>query len=125
MGSFGLLALALGFIAGALYLHKRHAYWVGFGLATVAGILLAVTTQGRWAAALIGQIPHAPFVIVGVGAVIIGLDIRDKRPDRPAVMLAIFVPMFLALAVADVPHVVAAIGNALNHVGTDTANSAR
>jgi hypothetical protein len=123
MGSLGLLLLAVGFIGGGLYLHKRRAAWPGFITVALGGVLLAVTAQGQWAAGMVGRIPYAAFGIVLAAALVIALDIRDKRPDRPAVMMVAIAPMFLALGVAQVPHVFDLIGHALNSVGSDTANS--
>jgi len=125
MGSLGLLALAAGLTALGLYIHKRNGYWIGFGLVLTGGIVLAVTAQGQWAAHLVGRIPYAPLIILVAGVAVIGYDIRDKRPDKAAVMLALFVPMFLALGVAQIPDAFAAIGNAMSHIGNDTATSSQ
>jgi peptidoglycan/LPS O-acetylase OafA/YrhL len=125
MGSLGLLLLAVGFIVVGLYMHKRRAAWPGFIAVALGGVVLTTTAQGRWAAGLVSHIPYAALWIVVGGAVVIGLDLRDRRPDRPAVMMAAIVPLFLALAIAQVPHVIDAIGTAVNHVGNDTAHSTR
>lgn len=125
MGSFGLLALAAGLTALGLYIHKRHGYWIGFGMVLLGGIVLAVTVQGQWAAHLVAQIPYAPLFILAVGSTVIVLDIKDRRPDKPAVWLALTVPMFLALGVAQVPDAFAAIGHAMSHISTDTTTSSK
>jgi hypothetical protein len=56
---------------------------------------------------------------------VIGLDIKDKRPDKPAVYLALTVPMFLALGIAQTPDVFDAVSDALAHLGSDTQAATR
>jgi hypothetical protein len=123
--AIGLIALALALAAIGLYMHKRHAYWPGFVLVAIAGVLLAVTAQGQWIARMIGQIPYAPFAIMAIGLVVIGLDIKDKRPDKPAVYLALTVPMFLALGIAQTPDVFNAVSDALAHLGVEAQAASR
>jgi hypothetical protein len=120
MNGWGAFLLGGGLVGLTLYVHKRRLTWVALALGLFAGVLIAVSTLGRWVADLGEKIPYVPLIIVIAGLVVIGLDIRDKRPDKPSVLFAIIVPMFFAAGIGQLPQVITEIGAAFSQVGSET-----
>lgn len=113
----------------ALYVHRRRLGWAALILAAVAGTLLGASVLARlvgymtgWA----GWVAFLPFLLVLTGLVVIALDLRDKKPDKPAVLFAVLVPLFLAAAWAQAPTVLDNIGDAFGDLGANvSANTGR
>lgn len=122
MTGWGVFLLGGGLIALSLYVHKRRLTWVALILGLFAGVLIAISAIGGWLSALGSKIPYAPLILVVVGAVTIALDIRDKRPDKPAVLFAMIIPTFFAAGLTQLPTVVQDIGSAFSQVGSKTPN---
>lgn len=122
MASWGAFILGGGLIALAMYVHKRNLTWVALGLALIAGVLIAVSTIGGWMRDLGGHIPYLPLLLVLAAAAVIGLDLRDKRPDKPAVILMMIVPTFFAVGLGQLPDLFDLISSGLSNMGTTSAN---
>jgi len=127
LAGWGLLVLAGAIAWAAMKCHTRRAYWLGFGLAVVAGALFGISTWLVGIAMWIGQIPFLALAVVVVGGISIYLDLRDKQPDRAAVLFAMMMPLFIAPAVIDLPNALALIGNGFANLGDhlNTATKAR
>lgn len=105
------------------YLHKRRLTWVAIALALISGILIAASPLGGWMRYLAGLIPYLALFILIVGTAVIGLDIRDKRPDKPSVIFSMIVPTFFALGLSQMPGMFDAIGTGFQKVGTEASTN--
>jgi len=114
---WGLFVLAGTIAYLAFKAHGRRAENLGFGLAVVAGVLFALSTWLVGITNWLAQVPFLPLAVVLVGAFTIYLDLRDKRPDRPAVLFALLVPLFIAPAIVELPAAAAMIGEGFRHFG--------
>lgn len=103
MVGFGLLLLGLGLLGVGLFAHKRRFGWVGFALGVLAGLLLVVSPPAAWLSARSNPWPAVCLVLLLALGIGIGADLRDKRPDKMAIIGAAFVPMLLVVSLAQVP----------------------
>jgi len=113
----GTLAVAAALLFAALRIHKsvgrrpKFTKPAGVILALVAGLALLTTFVGSWLGAVIGW--GIGFAVAGliISLAILGIDLHDGRPDKPAFWAAFVLPLFLVLGVGQLPAVGRQIGN--------------
>lgn len=98
MQTIVLILIASVFVLGAFRLQKRSfksSGWVSLGFAAAAGLLLLGTAIPGWLSGLSGGWT-ALFGVAFLAALIIaGIDLMDKRPEKPAIIAVIVLPMLL------------------------------
>jgi len=117
----GSLLIAASLLFAALKIHKAKGKSaikaIGCGFGFLSGSAFFVTIVGSWVAHMSGKIIGLSVSGLIVCVTTIVVDIRDKRPDKPAFWSAFALPFFLIMGITQLPAVGRQIGDGAGQVG--------
>lgn len=126
----GLLSASGGLLVFALawYAHKKKIRTFACVLAVIGGFMTyaAGDALGAWISQLASIAPIVVVVAVGAGIVTIYADwIRDKKPDKPALVACFIVPVLLVAFFTSLGPVLASVGGGVTDTTTRITEAGR